>query len=181
MVLRVSAGRWLLPALFACLLAGCSFRAGEQADAGLLPAADAETSPLALRRLQVRDYPVDDGDAVMRAVIASLQDEGFTITSADAALGLVSATLEASASSPPNRRQRRYWFAADPRDGGNRQLSASISVLPVRGGTRVRLGFVSRAVDAGGVTAVDTVVDPGVYQEMFSRLDRAVFYELQRL
>ncbi len=175
-------GRIVAVALIAVALTGCSYRSREAAGPFFNAAGDPDTSPLQLRQLQVRDYPVKDGDAVMRAVIASLQDEGFTITGADADLGLISATLEATATRRESRRQRRYWFAADPSSGGvNRRLDASISVRAIAAGTRVRLGFVSRDIDADGSAAADTVSDPVVYQEMFSRLDRAVFFELQRL
>ncbi len=173
----------LLPvSLFAIAVAACSFHARDEADAILDAAGNPEASPLQLRQLQVRDYPVTDAGAVMRAVIASLQDEGFTITGADAGLGLISATLEATATRRESRRQRRYWFAADPSARGvNRRLEASISVHAIAAGTRVRLGFVTRDVGDDGTAAADTVSDPAVYREMFSRLDRAVFYELQRL
>lgn len=175
-------GRILGVVIVAALLASCTYRSRDTAGPFLTATGDPDTSPLQLRQLQVRDYPVKNDDAVMRAVIASLQDEGFTITGADADLGLISATLEAAASRRESRRQRRYWFAADPSAGSlNRRLEASISVYAIAAGTRVRLGFVSRDVAEDGDAAAETVSDPAVYQDMFSRLDRAVFFELQRL
>ncbi len=165
-------------------LAGCIFNSRHESN-GLDDAGSASTdaSPLRLRQLQIRDYDTPDSDLVIRAVIASLQDAGFTITSADAGLGLISAKLDAPTETGGSRRkQRRYWFAATGDSGeGGRRLEASISVLGTNTGSRVRLGFVKRVVAENGGISAFTVEDPDIYRNMFSRLDRAVFYELQRL
>ena len=172
---------WLLATT---LVAGCSFNARRGADDLLAaPQQPAESSPLRLRQLQTREYGTGNGSLVMRAVIGSLQDEGFVVTSADAQLGLVNARLEAPHDESRSRRdQRRYWFAAgEPGGSAVTRLDAAITVTPLGETTRVRLGFVSRIADAGGGLRTYTVEDPEIYRSMFSRLDRAVFYELQRL
>ncbi len=176
--------RCLTIVLAATSLGGCIFNSRHDSS-GLNDAGSAATdaSPLRLRQLQIRDYDTPDNDLVIRAVIASLQDAGFTITSADAGLGLISAKLDAPTETGGSRRkQRRYWFAATGDSGeGGRRLEASISVLGTNTGSRVRLGFVKRVIAENGGISAFTVEDPDIYRNMFSRLDRAVFYELQRL
>jgi len=51
-----------------------------------------ESAPLEVRSVQSRDYDVLDKPMTMRAVIATLQDLGFTIDQADMGLGIVTAT-----------------------------------------------------------------------------------------
>ncbi len=49
-------------------------------------------APLELRSMQTREYGHLDKTLTMRAVIATLQDFGFTIDQADTALGIVTGT-----------------------------------------------------------------------------------------
>jgi hypothetical protein len=51
-----------------------------------------ESAPLEMRSVQTRDYDALDKPMTMRAVIATLQDLGFTIDQADMGLGIVTAT-----------------------------------------------------------------------------------------
>ncbi len=50
------------------------------------------SAPLEMRSVQTRDYDALDKPMTMRAVIATLQDLGFTIDQADVGLGIVTAT-----------------------------------------------------------------------------------------
>ena len=47
---------------------------------------------LALRQMQTREYDTLDRDMTLRSVVATLQDLGFTIDSADAKIGTVTAS-----------------------------------------------------------------------------------------
>lgn len=51
-----------------------------------------DSAPLEIRSVQTRDYDALDKPMTMRAVIATLQDLGFTIDQADMGLGIVTAT-----------------------------------------------------------------------------------------
>ena len=51
-----------------------------------------DSAPLEVRSVQTRDYDALDKPMMMRAVIATLQDLGFTIDQADMGLGIVTAT-----------------------------------------------------------------------------------------
>lgn len=51
-----------------------------------------DAAPLEIRSVQTRDYDALDKPMMMRAVIATLQDLGFTIDQADMGLGIVTAT-----------------------------------------------------------------------------------------
>jgi hypothetical protein len=51
-----------------------------------------ESAPLEMRSVQTREYDALDKPMTMRAVIATLQDLGFTIDQADLGLGIVTGT-----------------------------------------------------------------------------------------
>ena len=50
------------------------------------------SSSVQLRSIQARAFETTDRETVMRAIIATLQDLGFVVDSADAAIGTVTAT-----------------------------------------------------------------------------------------
>jgi hypothetical protein len=77
-------GRFILPVLAMLVMAGCASTQGR-----LL---DSESSQVQLRSIQTRAFDTTDRERTLRVVIATLQDLGFVIDKADAALGTVTAT-----------------------------------------------------------------------------------------
>lgn len=76
--------RTLCLIVLATVLTGCATTASQMLDT--------ETSQVAIRQIQTRAFDTTDRVMVLRAVIATLQDLGFVVDSADEALGTVSAT-----------------------------------------------------------------------------------------
>jgi hypothetical protein len=76
--------RHVLPLVLVFLAAGCGYSHKEL----LKPPAE----QAALRAMQTRAYDTVDEQKTLRAVIATLQDLGFVLDDANAALGIVSAT-----------------------------------------------------------------------------------------
>ena len=71
-------------ALLLCLaFVGCASRS---------PDVTGSDQQLAMRQIQTREYDTLDRDMTLRSVVATLQDLGFTIDNADAAIGTVTAT-----------------------------------------------------------------------------------------
>jgi hypothetical protein len=96
-----------------------------------------------------------DSNAALRAVIATLQDLGFVIDRADAALGSVSATKLA-------RYQVRMTVTVRPRDAGGLLVRASADY----------------SEPASGKTALP-IDDPVAYQDFFQALERSAFLAAQ--
>ncbi len=71
--------------LLGFVASGCAHMAHEQA-------LSSGESQVKLRNFQTRAFDTTDREAVLRTVIATLQDLGFVIDKADATLGSVSAT-----------------------------------------------------------------------------------------
>jgi hypothetical protein len=113
-------------------------------------------SALEARSYQTRALETNDANVVMRAVISTLQDLGFVIDRADAALGSVSAT-----------KLERY------------QVRITVTV---RSGSAGRL-LVRATADYSepqlGKTAIP-VDDPLAYQDFFQALERSVYFAVQK-
>ena len=107
-------------------------------------------SALKLRSAQTRTFDTGDQNGVLRGVVATLQDLGFMVTGADAALGSVSG--------------RKFTT-----DGGGRtyDLRITVTVRP-RGATQTLV----RANAEFNNAPVD---DPTAYQNFFASLGKSLF------
>ena len=131
------------------LLAGC---------ASTPPAAVFETgSALEVRSYQTRVLQDVDRDAALRAVIATLQDLGFVLDSADATLGTITATKLA---------QHQVRMTVSVRQGNGRQIVVRANAdysEPLAGRSAVR------------------IEDPATYQDFFQALERSAFLAAQNV
>lgn len=168
--------------LFALLpLAACASAGG---------GATAPVSPLQQRELESRTYANGDAKALMRAVLAALQDDGFIVRTADADLGLITATREsarpASAASKMGRTMAivmTYGIAAllpGPKDRSS-VLEATANVASLGSEARLRINFQLKRLDGSQVKEVRTVLDGRVYQEFFAKVDKGLFLQRESL
>lgn len=173
-----------------CWVAGCT----------IVNRPQLQQTQLERRQIQQRDFDTNDVKLVMRAVINTLQDEGFTVRNAVVDLGLISAVKEitlterATGATVPAERWAEIFAVAIFRGRGGseparqtryrqlEQIEATITVLPFgEQQTRVRVSFVARVLDSEGVVVESyPVTDPSVYQDFFAKVDKGVFLEKQK-
>jgi hypothetical protein len=149
-------------------------------------------SPLALRQAQSRSYTEADARSVLKSVLATLQDEGFTVRTADASLGFITATRETMRGADPALKALR-WTAAvftyglalltpSPKDQIT-QLEATAHVEdPGEGEVRLRVSFQLRVLDTNGrVRRVEDVTAPEPYQAFLAKVDKSLYYQREKL
>lgn len=107
-------------------------------------------SMLKLRSAQTRTFETMDRNRVMRGVVATLQDLGFMVTGADAALGTVSGR-KFTADATGQVYELRVTVTVRPRD--ERQMLV-----------RANAEFNNKPVE-----------DPAAYQNFFNALGRSIF------
>ena len=121
------------------------------------PAVFETGSALEVRSYQTRVLQDVDRDTALRAVIATLQDLGFVLDSADATLGTVTATKLA---------QHQVRMTVSVRQGNDRQIVVRASAdysEPLAGRSAVR------------------IEDPATYQDFFQALERSAFLAAQNV
>lgn len=149
-------------------------------------------SALELRQVQSRSYPDCDARMVLKSVLATLQDEGFSIRTADSNLGFITATRESLREADPALKAAR-WTAAvftyglallipSPKDQV-RQLDGTAQVEELGSGeVRLRVSFQLRVVEKGGrVRELRDVTDPLVYQTFLAKVDKSLFLQREKL
>ena len=147
-------------------------------------------SPLQQRELESRTYATDT-KALMRAVLAALQDDGFIVRTADAELGLITATRESARPASELLRAGRkvaivmtYGIAAlfpGPKDKSS-ILEATANIAAFGPEARVRINYQLKVLDNGSrVKEVRTDFDGRVYQEFFAKVDKGLFLQSEHI
>ena len=120
------------------------------------PDVTGSASQLESRQIQTREYDTLDKRMTLRSVVATLQDLGFTIDTADLALGTITA--------------RRGYH---DKNYANYLMCMTVTVRE-REGERVAVRANARLDDAA-------ITDPKTYQDFFVALDKAMFLTLHKV
>ena len=137
---------------------------------------------LQIREIQTRNYPTNKTKMVLKAIVNVLQDDGFIIRNAESELGVVNATKDTDIE------DRTESFAATVFNGANASWSksttieCSANVSEFGKETRVRLNFQKKVLDNfGRIITVETIDDLGFYRDFFSRVDKGIFLEKEKI
>lgn len=137
---------------------------------------------LEMREMQTRNYENKDMKLAMKAVINALQDEGFLVKNADKELGFISATKEFDVENGTERFFAILSDGAMARYKKNTVIEASANVSDFGRETKVRVIFQTKILDNfGGAVSVHQIDDSGYYQEFFSKVDKSLYFERERL
>ncbi len=131
-------------------------------------------SGLELQQMQSRDFEAPQKVA-FAAVMSVLQDDGYSIGSADRETGLITGTA--------STKSKMTWL---PFVGFGRSKKTPVvsAYIEERGAanSRIRLNFVMGKVSSSGgsvgLSDEEPILDPAVYQSAFEKIDKAVFLRL---
>lgn len=161
---------------FAFLVEGCASSLDQQR----LPIA-----PMGAREAQTRLFEDVSANLAMKAVIDTLQDGGFSIDRADAALGFVVGTRSVTKRASGEETALKWtsivftyglaalfpWTKSE-----TVQLEASANVTPIGDGSRVRVTLQRRVLDKDGrLKKAEALTDGLLYKDLFEQLGRAMF------
>lgn len=143
-------------------------------------------TPLEARALESRSYAGVDSRLALKAVLGALQDEGFVVRTADAGLGLITATRETVTPPSAGAQARRLLLGGlallVPGPGPQAWLlDATAHVSEIRDETRVRASFQLKKLEGDKTTRAETVTDAGFLQGFFARVDKALYLEREKL
>jgi len=139
---------------------------------------------LQIREFQTRTYETNDVKMVMKALLNVLQDDGFIVKNANVELGLLNATKEVDITNK--------WEAFGAFIGAtqgyqtsfakNRIIEATANVSEFGTQCRVRINFQIKDMDnKGGVRAVGQIEGEKYYQDFFSKVDKGIFLQKEKL
>jgi hypothetical protein len=176
--------------------------------AGCMPPAKPPPTQLEVREYQTRTFDTADTALVMKAMFNVLQDDGFVVKNAVVDLGLITAQRESDLA--PGRSGGDGGGFGNIFGGlggiviggggrgpggvvvGGSQQEAAFPKTEVRDftgnisafgkQTKVRVSFQRKVLDSRGqVVEVEPVSDLEVYQSFFSRMDKSLFLQQEKV
>jgi len=137
---------------------------------------------LQIREFQTRTYETNDVKMVMKAMLNVLQDDGFIVKNANVELGLLTATKEVDVESKSEAFVAALFLGAQARWKKNSIIESTANVSEFGKQCRVRVNFQVKVMDnRGGVLEVKQIEDEKYYQDFFSKVDKGIFIEKERL
>ncbi len=142
-----------------------------------------QLTQLELRQLQTREYSSVDLNIATKAVIAALQDEGFIVATASPELGLVTAAMEIYEVDKATKGSVEFWYGSGMGTyQTTKRFETSTTVEKYGEGIRIRINIVAKAIsNSGGNIWSQPVYDAKMYQSIFSKLDKALFLQKEKM
>lgn len=137
---------------------------------------------LQMREFQTRIYETNDVKMVMKAMLNVLQDDGFIVKNANIELGLLTATKEVDVESKGEAFVAALFLGAQARWKKNSIIESTVNVSEFGNQCRVRVNFQVKVMDnRGGVLEVKQIEDEKYYQDFFSKVDKGIFIQKEKL
>ena len=140
-----------------------------------------ERTQLEIRQVQTRTFDTQDQLLVMKAVLNVLQDDGFIVNNANSELGLISASKEIPTEKiEKSEMQRRFGFHIHAHFV---LIEASATINLIDRQTRVRVNFQIKFFndDHKKLLTVSQIMEGNYYQEFFSKVDKGIFIQREKI
>ena len=147
------------------------------------PPKQPQLSQLQIRQLQMREYSDVESAVVMRAVIASMQDEGYIVSTANENLGLISSAKEIFQEDTSTKNYVEFWYGSGIGTyQTTKRFEATGTIRKHQNVIRVRINIVAKTLtNTGGIVWSQPVNEWQFYQNLFSKIDKAIFIEKQNI
>ena len=133
------------------------------------------------RQYQTRQYDNIDKATLMKAMLNVLQDEGFIVNNASSLLGFISGAKEFSTRDKTINFEQEF--------GAKKEAGAVVAVIETTANIseygksfKVRVNFKRKLLNVyGNAQKIEDVTDETYYQNFFSKVDKAIFIQNQKL
>lgn len=142
-----------------------------------------DMSQLQIREMQTREYQDTDVKQVLKALLAALLDEGYIVNEVQPELGIVSAARELYDVDKATKNIAEMNFGSGAGTyQTTKRFECSALVSEYGDLIRVRINIVAKAVsNSGGNIWSQPVYDLNTYQNLFSKMSKALFLEKEKI
>jgi ribosomal protein S8 len=162
---------WVLSIIMNIFVFGC-------ATTGVTP----EKTQLQIREFQTRTYETNDTKMIMKAMLNVLQDEGFIVKNAVMDLGLLSAEKTIDIESKGEAFLSVLFLGAQATWKKASLIECTANVSEYGNQSRVRVNFQVKVLDnKGGIIEVKQIEEEKYYQDFFSKVDKGIFIQKEKL
>jgi len=142
-----------------------------------------QKTQLEIRQMQTRTYQVKDKTLVMRAMLNVLQDDDFIIEQVNLDLGFFNAQKEVDVENAGEKFWETFWWGkAYATYNKNQIIDATANISEFGEEMRVRMNFRVKIMNnKGGVELVRQIDHPDYYQKFFTKVDKGIFIEKEKI
>ena len=162
---------WILLIMSTFIVGGC-------ASTGVTP----QMTQLQIREFQTRIYDTNDVKMIMKAMLNVLQDDGFIVKNAVMDLGLLSAEKTVDIENKGEAFLAAFFLGTQARWKKASVIECTANVSEYGSQSRVRVNFQLKVLDnKGGIIEVKQILDEKYYQDFFSKVDKGIFIQKEKL
>ena len=162
---------WILSLILSMSILGC-------ATTGVTP----QKTQLQIREFQTRSYETNDAKMVMKAMLNVLQDDGFIVKNAVLDLGLLSAEKSVDIENKGEAFLAAFFLGVNAEWKKASIIECTANVSEYGKQTRVRVNFQVKVLNnKGGIIKIEQIDDEKYYQDFFSKVDKGVFIQKEKI
>lgn len=137
------------------------------------------------RQFQTRTYQTVDKPLVMKAMLNVLQDEGFIVYNANPLLGFIYGVKDFDTSDPNIDISKEFGVSKARLNWSGVKVATietTANVTEYGKSMKVRVNFKRKLLNVyGNAQFIDDVNDEKYYQDFFSKVDKAIFLQKQKI
>jgi hypothetical protein len=162
---------WVLLIMSIFIVSGC-------ATTGVNP----QMTQLQIREFQTRIYETNDVKMIMKAMLNVLQDDGFIVKNAVTDLGLLSAEKTLDIENKGEAFLAVFFAGAQARWKKASVIECTANVSEYGNQSRVRVNFQLKILNnKREIVEVKQILDEKYYQDFFSKVDKGIFIQKEKL
>lgn len=162
---------WVLLIMSIFIVSGC-------ATTGVNP----QMTQLQIREFQTRIYETNDVKMIMKAMLNVLQDDGFIVKNAVTDLGLLSAEKTLDIENKWEAFLAVFFAGAQARWKKASVIECTANVSEYGNQSRVRVNFQLKILNnKREIVEVKQILDEKYYQDFFSKVDKGIFIQKEKL
>ena len=142
-------------------------------------------SQLEKRQFQTRTYQTIDKPLIMKAMLNVLQDEGFIVYNANPLLGFIYGVKDFDTADKNIDIAKEFGFSKARLNLNGIKVATietTANITEYGESMRVRVNFKRKLLNIyGNAQFIDDVNDENYYQDFFSKVDKAIFLQKQKI
>lgn len=144
-----------------------------------------QKTQLEKRQFQTRMFDCNDKALIMKAMLNVLQDEGFIVNNANPLLGFISGAKEFDVTDKSIDILKEFGVAKGSlglRGIRVATIESTANVTEYGTQTKVRINFKRKLLNVyGNAQVINDIDDEKYYQDFFSKVDKAIFIQKQKI
>lgn len=139
-------------------------------------------SQLQKRQYQTRTYVGTNKALIMKAMLNVLQDEGFMINNANSLLGFIAGAKEFSPNDKTIDLEKEFGTKKGMMGVQVAVVEATANITEYGKEIKVRINFKRKKLNTyGNAMNIEEITDEKYYQSFFSKVDKAIFLQKQKV